>query len=122
MTDPITSSSKENITSFNDFIRLADYSLMDKLNADPDAKPNGENHHAREVFSGHYVPVSPTPLPEPEYISHSSTLFKKLGLSNEMANNKELSHMFSGELSVAHEPMRQSGWAIGHGHSIYGRE
>mgnify|MGYP000049819420 CR=1 FL=1 len=119
MTDPSTSSSKENITSFDDFIRLADYSLMDKLNADPDAKPNGENHHAREVFSGHYVPVTPTPLPEPEYISHSSTLFEELGLSNDMAHNKEFSQMFSGDLSVAREPMRPYGWATGYVLSIY---
>ena len=122
MTDPLTSSSKENITSFDDFIRLADYSLMDKLNADPDAKPNGENHHAREVFSGHYVPVTPSPLPEPEYISHSSTLFEELGLSNDMAHNKEFSQMFSGDLSVAREPMRPYGWATGYALSIYGRE
>ena len=122
MTDPLTSSSKENITSFDDFIRLADYSLMDKLNADPDAKPNGENHHAREVFSGHYVPVTPTPLPEPEYISHSSTLFEELGLSNDMAHNKEFSQMFSGDLSVARETMRPYGWATGYALSIYGRE
>ena len=122
MTDPSTSSSKENITSFDDFIRLADYSLMDKLNADPDAKPNGENHHAREVFSGHYVPVTPSPLPEPEYISHSSTLFEELGLSNDMAHNKEFSQMFSGDLSVAREPMRPYGWATGYALSIYGRE
>ena len=76
------------VTTFDEFVRLADYSLMDTLNADPDATRDGDDYRARQVFSGHFVPVKPTPLAEPEYVTHSSTFFKELGLSDELALNE----------------------------------
>jgi uncharacterized protein YdiU (UPF0061 family) len=110
------------ISTFDEFVRLADYSLMDTLNADPGATGDGDDHRARQVFSGHFVPVKPTPLPEPEYVTHSSTFFNELGLSDELAFNAKFRQVFSGDLSVAHEPMRQVGWATGYALSIYGTE
>ena len=110
------------VTTFDEFVQLADYSLMDTLNADPDATGDGDDHRARQVFSGHFVPVTPTPLAEPEYVAHSSTFFKELGLSNELALNEKFRHVFSGDISAAHEPMRQVGWATGYALSIYGAE
>jgi uncharacterized protein YdiU (UPF0061 family) len=110
------------VTTFGEFARLADYSLMDTLNADPDATVDGGDHRARQVFSGHFVPVTPTPLAEPEYVAHSSTFFKELGLSDELALDEKFCQVFSGDLSAAHEPMRQVGWATGYALSIYGTE
>ena len=55
---------------------------MDTLNADPDTKEDGDDHRARQVFSGHFVLVTPTPLPRPEYVTHSCSFFKELGLSD----------------------------------------
>ncbi|MGD1895452.1 MAG: YdiU family protein [Phormidesmis sp.] len=110
------------VTTFDEFVQLADYSLMDTLNADPDATENGDDHRARQVFSGHFVPVTPTPLAEPEYVAHSSTFFKELGLSDELVLDEKFRHVFSGDLSAAHEPMRQVGWATGYALSIYGTE
>jgi len=110
------------VTTFDEFVRLADYSLMDTLNADPDATGDGDDHRARQVFSGHFVPVKPTPLAEPEYVTHSSTFFKELGLSDELALNAKFRQVFSGDLSATHEPMRQVGWATGYALSIYGTE
>ncbi len=110
------------VTTFDEFVRLADYSLMDTLNADPDATRDGDDHRARQVFSGHYVPVKPTPLAEPEYVTHSSTFFNELGLSDELALDPKFRQVFSGDLSAAHEPMRQVGWATGYALSIYGTE
>jgi len=110
------------VTTFDEFVRLADYSLMDTLNADPDATEDGDDHRARQVFSGHFVPVKPTPLAEPEYVTHSSTFFKELGLSDELALNAKFRQVFSGDLSATHEPMRQVGWATGYALSIYGTE
>lgn len=95
---------------------------MNSLNADPDATGDGDDHHARQVFSGHFVPVTPTPLAEPEYVAHSSTFFKELGLSDELALNEKFRHVFSGDISAVHEPMRQVGWATGYALSIYGTE
>jgi uncharacterized protein YdiU (UPF0061 family) len=110
------------VTTFDEFMRLADYSLMDTLNADPDATGDGDDHRARQVFSGHFVPVTPTPLAEPEYVTHSGTFFKELGLSDELAFDEQFRQVFSGDISATHEPMRQVGWATGYALSIYGTE
>ena len=122
MSDPSKLSAEICVTTFEEFVRLADYSLMDTLNADPDATVDGDDHHARQVFSGHFVPVTPTPLAEPEYVAHSSTFFKELGLSDELALTEKFRQVFSGDISAAHEPMRQVGWATGYALSIYGTE
>jgi len=115
-------SAQQSISTFDEFVRLADYSLMDTLNADPDATEDGDDHRARQVFSGHFVPVTPTPLPEPEYVTHSSTFFNELGLSDELVNDAKFCQVFSGDISAAHEPMRKIGWATGYALSIYGTE
>jgi len=122
MSYPSKPSAEHCVTTFDEFVRLVDYSLMDTLNADPDATVDGDDHRARQVFSGHFVPVTPTPLAEPEYVAHSSTFFKKLGLSDELVLDEKFCHVFSGDLSAAHEPMRQVGWATGYALSIYGTE
>ena len=122
MTHPSKLSNKSYVTTFDEFVQLADYSLMDNLNADPDARSGGEDHHARQVLSGHFVPVTPTPLAEPEYVSHSSTFFNELGLGDELALNGEFRRIFTGDISAARAPMRQVGWATGYALSIYGTE
>ena len=122
MSYPSKPSAEARVTTFEEFVRLADYSLMDTLNVDPDATVDGDDRHARQVFSGHFVPVTPTTLAEPEYVTHSSTFFKELGLSDELALDEQFRRVFSGDLSAAHEPMRQVGWATGYALSIYGTE
>lgn len=116
------SSVKPNVTTFEEFICLVDYSLMDSLSADPQATSTGADHQARQVFSGHFVPVTPTPLAEPEYVSHSTTFFQELGLSDELVQDEEFRRVFCGDISAARPPMRQVGWATGYALSIYGTE
>ncbi|MBE9140663.1 YdiU family protein [Nodosilinea sp. LEGE 07088] len=122
MSHPSTLSAEPCVTTFDEFAQLANYSLMDTLNADPDATVDGDDHRPRQVFSGHFVPVKPTPLAEPEYVAHSSTFFKELGLSDELALDENFRQVFSGDLSAAQEPMRPVGWATGYALSIYGTE
>jgi uncharacterized protein YdiU (UPF0061 family) len=110
------------ITTFAEFAQRADYSLLESLQADPQARGDGQDHRPRQVFSGHYVPVTPTPLPAPEYVAHSRTLFHDLGLSDALAHEEAFRRVFSGDLSVALEPMRPVGWATGYALSIYGTE
>jgi len=110
------------VTCFEELAKLADYSSMNSLNADPDDREDGNDHRARQEFSGHFVPVSPTPIAQPEYVSHSKTFFKELGLSNELALDETFLRVFSGDLSAAVPPMRQMGWATGYALSIYGTE
>ncbi|MBC1261314.1 hypothetical protein FQK07_08520 [Synechococcus sp. BSF8S] len=115
---PITTAT----TTFAEFAQRADYSLMDSLQADPQATGDGHDHRPRQVFSGHYVPVTPTPIPAPEYVAHSRTLFNELGLSDELAHDEHFRRLFSGDITVAREPMRPVGWATGYALSIYGTE
>ena len=116
------SSAKPQVTTFNEFAALADYSLMNTLNADPEANEYPDSHSARQVFSGHFVPVTPTPLPEPEYITHSGTFFNELGLSDDLAHDEKFCQLFSGDISAAIKPMHHVGWATGYALSIYGTE
>ncbi len=110
------------IESLDDLAALADYSLIDSLNADPQATQDGVDHDPRQVFSGHYVPVKPTPIENPKYIAHSKQFFRELGFSDALARSKPFMQMFSGDTSSLPEPMRRLGWATGYALSIYGTE
>ena len=109
-------------TTFAEFAERADYSLLNSLRPDPQASGDGHDHRPRQVFSGHYVPVTPTPLAKPELVAHSRTLFHDLGLSEALAHDDQFRRLFSGDISVATEPMRPYGWATGYALSIYGSE
>jgi len=100
----------------------ADYSLREALNADPHAKTDGVDHSPREVYSGHYVPVNPTPIKDPIYIAHSQTLFNELGFDDTLAQSPDFTRMFSGDTSQLPEGMFKTGWACGYALSIYGTE
>ena len=110
------------VTDLNDFAQAADYSLVENLTADPEATDDGVDHTPRQVRSGHFVPVKPTPIPDPEYVSHSRTLFEELGLSDDLAQDESFRRVFSGDLSEAPSPMKSTGWATGYALSIYGTE
>jgi uncharacterized protein YdiU (UPF0061 family) len=110
------------ISTLNDLATLANYSLMDTLNCDPDATENGADHAPRQVFTGHYVPVRPTPIKDPEYVAHSKNFFSELGFADNMAESSDFVRMFSGDISQVPEPMRKIGWASGYALSIYGTE
>ncbi len=108
--------------TFAEFLQRADYSFMDTLLADPQATKDGKDHNPRQVFSGHYVPVTPTAIPSPEYIAHSKNLFHELGLSHDLALDEQFLRLFSGDITVTKKPMRSIGWATGYALSIYGTE
>jgi uncharacterized protein YdiU (UPF0061 family) len=110
------------ITTFAEFAQRADYSLMESLQPDPQATADGQDHRPRQVFSGHYVPVTPTPLPEPDYVAHSRALFQELGLCEELVHDAGFRRLFSGDIAGAQAPMRPFGWATGYALSIYGSE
>ncbi|WP_458701383.1 protein adenylyltransferase SelO [Sulfurospirillum sp. 1307] len=110
------------IKTLKDLSEFANYSFVDTLNADPDASSNGIDHDPREVFSGHYVPVVPTPIESPVYISHSKRFFEELGFSDTLATSEDFMKMFSADTSDLPKPLRKIGWATGYALSIYGNE
>ena len=110
------------IKTIKDLSNLSNYSFMDTLNCNPDSKENGEDYFPREVLTGHYTLVKPTPMEDVQYIAHSKTLFKELGFDDALALSDEFIRMFSGDISKLPKPMRTIGWACGYALSIYGRE
>ena len=114
--------SSEMIKTLKGLATLADYSLMDTLNCDPDAQGNGVDHDPRQVFTGHFVPVNPTPIQDPIYIAHSKNFFSELGFADSLAESDDFVRMFSGDTSNVPEPLKRHGWACGYALSIYGTE
>ena len=110
------------IKTLHDLAQLANYSLMDTLNSDPDSKANAIDYLPRQVFSGHYVPVNPTPIESPVYITHSKNFFDELSFCYSLATSEDFIRMFSGDTSQLPEPLRKIGWATGYALSIYGTE
>lgn len=122
MTNRLLQKASSTISTLDDLAKLANYSLMDTLNCDPNARENGIDHAPRQVFTGHYVPVNPTPIKDPEYVAHSKNFFFELGFADSMAESPDFVRMFSGDISQVPEPMRKIGWATGYALSIYGTE
>jgi len=110
------------VLNLDDLAKCADYSFMDMLNCDPDATESGADHAPRQVFSGHYVPVKPTPIEAPEYVAHSKHFFHELGFADSMAESADFVRIFTGDLSQVPVPMRKLGWASGYALSIFGTE
>lgn len=117
--------------SFPEFLRCADYSLLRELTPDPDQARNTPNKAMRQVKSGHYVEVFPTPLPAPRYVIHSESFFRVLSISNIAASEPLFMQFFTGDppRAVAAANIGQDrphllpkGWATGYALSIYGRE
>lgn len=122
MTLPSYQEPSASITTLNALATCASYSFVDVLNCDPDATEDGVDHAPRQVFMGHFVPVKPTPLKDPEYITHSHDFFAELGLADSLAQSDAFMRVFSGDLSQVPEPMRKVGWACGYALSIFGTE
>ena len=112
----------QTIKTLYDLGQLANYSLMDTLCPDPDSKISAIDYSPRQVFSGHYVPVLPTPIESPVYIAHSKNFFDELGFCHSIAVSEDFIKMFSGDTSRLPEPLRKIGWATGYALSIYGTE
>ena len=117
--------------SFTAFLQRADYSLLQSLTADPEQARHAPNKTLRQVKSGHYVEVLPTPLPCPCYVIHSRSFFHELGLPESIAREESFMQFFTGDLALAvnsantdAEPprVRTGGWASGYALSIYGQE
>jgi len=118
----LSEATSSTVISLEALVKLANYSLMDTLDCDPDAKESGVDHAPRQVFSGHYVPVKPTPIDSPEYVVHSKNFFRELGFADSLAKSDDFMRMFSGDISNVPEPMRKIGWASGYALSIFGTE
>ena len=112
----------QTIKTIQDLANNSDYSFINYLNIDPQSNKDGIDHDPREVFSGHYVLVKPTPIENPQYIIHSKTLFKELGINDSLAKSEDFIKIFSGDSSELPDLMQNRSWACGYALSIFGTE
>ena len=110
------------IANLSEFAQCTDYSFVESLTPDPQSTLDGMDHRARQVFSGHYVPVKPTPIASPQYITHSKSFFEECGLDDSLATDEGFVRLFSGDMSGLPDNMKSAGWATGYALSIYGTE
>jgi uncharacterized protein YdiU (UPF0061 family) len=122
MLDDQENKTEQPIQTVSDLAKYVDYSFLNSLVVDPHAKEDGNEHNPRQVFSGHYVPVTPTPIENPIYVAHSQTFFEELGFDNSLAHMPEFMRLFSGDMTSLPAKLRPYGWATGYALSIYGTE
>jgi len=75
----------------------ANHSWIEQLSPDPEIEKFAPNKQEREVHSGHYVLVTPTPLPRPKLVIHSPAMADALGISDEEVVGEDFVVFFSGE-------------------------
>ena len=86
----------------------ADLSWVKRLTSDPQTAQFQPNKTSRQVRSGHYVLVRPTPLPSPTLIHVSSSLLHDMGLSEATAaTDPEFLQFFTGDIAP---PDTAAGW------------
>lgn len=109
--------------SIDRFASLADYSFIKQLKPDPDTAKYQPNKSSREVKSGHYVEVKPTPLPRPRLVCLSRILLEELGLhENDCKNDQRFLRFFSGDTDVLRDKGFNHSWATPYALSIYGTD
>jgi len=110
------------IEQLDELVEFVEYSFVESLQCDRDAREDAHEYESREVLSGHYVRVNPTPIENPTYITHSKRFFEELGFAESLATSLEFMRLFSGDTSQLPEGLSKSGWATGYALSIYGTE
>jgi len=105
--------------SLEAFCGAADASWLRCLNEDPEAAANAPNKRSREVKSGHYVRVAPTPLRAPGLAMHSPELAADLGLDAEAVASAGFAEFFGGDHGALPFPAGES-WATPYALSIMG--
>ena len=99
----------------------ADHSWTRQLNPDPDTDANAPNRKSRQVKSGHYVRVDPTPLRKPECVIYSPDMLNRLGIDEadvKAPNGERFARFFSGDKTAV--PNMDS-WATPYALSIMGQ-
>lgn len=110
------------IQTLEEIAPYLNYSFVESLTCDVNATEDGIDYNPREIKSGHYVNVLPTPIDEPIYIAHSHRLFSELGFDDSLATSQPFMRLFSGDMSHLQAPFLKQGRATGYALSIYGTE
>lgn len=99
-------------------------SWLNFLICDPQHEQFRPNTEAREVLSGHYVPVRPTPLPDASLLAVTSDLLSELDLSaDDCLGDPHFLNFFSGNLEwIDAVDSNFITWATPYACSVYGND
>lgn len=107
------------------FISSASLSWLQHLVQDPETTQNIPNKTSRQVKSGHYVTVEPTPLPNPKLVAVSPEVCNLIGLPADYCRHSlDFTRYFAGDMSAmsgTEHPGFQS-WCTPYALSIFGHE
>ena len=107
-------------TGIHCLVDYLDNTWIRQLNEDPAAQYNAPNTRAREVHSGHYVHVEPTPLPQPMLVATSREMAAELGLNESDLQSDAAVRLLSGDMRAVHG--FEESWATPYALSIYGQK
>ncbi|CAJ1356813.1 unnamed protein product [Effrenium voratum] len=79
--------------------RRSEQSWLKRLSPDPEAESQAPNKEPRQVKSGHYVEVLPSPLPDPELVIYSPEVAKMLDIPPEEIATDAFKAFFAGDQS-----------------------
>ena len=99
-----------------------DNEYVRNLEIDPEQNDFEPNRQAREVRSGHFVLVKPTPLPSPTLVVVSAEMCEMLHLNEATCNSPLFTSLFSGADISDTVPGFSVSWATPYALSIYGQE
>lgn len=117
---PNASCSQELLGSLDCLGRRVDNSWTSRLLPDPEQESFAPNKETRQVSSGHFVLVQPTPLPEPYLVASSLEVAEMLDLSTAVFSDSRFARLFSG--AAAEISGFNGSWATPYALSIYGGE
>lgn len=83
-------------TPLDALVRCADQSWLQQLTPDPETDKYAPNKSSRQVRSGHYIRVLPTPLPKPKLVTYSRPMAEELHLTEEECLSDTFLAFFSG--------------------------
>lgn len=85
------------LESIQKVARQTDQSWLQQLSPDPETEIHAPNKSPRQVTSGHYVEVLPSPLPDPELGVYSAEVAEMLEISPEEIETDAFKAFFSGD-------------------------
>ena len=90
MTNRLYQETLPTVAALDDLAKVANYSLIDTLNCDPDTQASTDHHTPRQVFTSRYVPVSLTPIRNSKYVAHSKINFHELSFTNSIVQSVDV--------------------------------
>ena len=115
----VSCNSRYSTPGLDSMLTSADDSLVRELAIDPHSEECMPNTSTRQVFSGHYVHVTPTKLEQPYLVAYSPAFAAELGLDGAACLSPRFLQVFSGDTKGAAGDLQP--WCTPYAVSVYGQ-